>query len=161
MIRDGNLWVLVIFKSCVNKRAGSWFATQEGTTNQKPGQQVDPTFDNDAATHKFPPQGDGHQASGAQEEDPRGAQKQQQYVQKRPFRQGVWDLLRRHDGQDHWQVWSVCDLVMKYIYTYYLFLINFFRSRLFIFVCKSVIIWPILVKELSISSFLHFGIDMT
>ena len=28
---------------------------QEGTTNQKPGQQVDPTFDM-TTTHKFPPQ---------------------------------------------------------------------------------------------------------
>ena len=28
-IRDGNLWIVVIVKSCVNKQAGSWLATQE------------------------------------------------------------------------------------------------------------------------------------
>ena len=35
--RDGNLWVVVIVKSWVNKPAGSWLVTQEWTTNQKPG----------------------------------------------------------------------------------------------------------------------------
>ena len=43
--RDGSLWVVVIVKSCVNEQAGSWFATQEWTTNQEPGQQVEPTLD--------------------------------------------------------------------------------------------------------------------
>ena len=38
---------VVIVKSCVNNQAGSWLATQEWTTNQKQGQQVDPTLDND------------------------------------------------------------------------------------------------------------------
>ena len=46
-ILGGNLWVVVIVKSCVNKLAGSLLATQEWTTNEKPGQQVDPTLDND------------------------------------------------------------------------------------------------------------------
>ena len=46
-IRDGNLWVAAIVKSCVNRQAGSWLAAQEWTTNQKPGQQVDTTLDND------------------------------------------------------------------------------------------------------------------
>ena len=45
--RDGNLWVVVIVKNWVNKQAGSWLATQEWSTNQKLGQQVDPTLDND------------------------------------------------------------------------------------------------------------------
>ena len=45
--RDGILWVVAIVKSFVNKQAGSWLLTQEWTTNQKPGQQVDPTLDND------------------------------------------------------------------------------------------------------------------
>ena len=45
---DGNLSVVVIVKSCVKcKQAGSWLAVQEWTTNQKPGQQVDPTLDHD------------------------------------------------------------------------------------------------------------------
>ena len=39
--------LLVIVKSCFNKRAGSWLAAQEWTTNQKPGQQVDTALDND------------------------------------------------------------------------------------------------------------------
>ena len=30
---DGNLWVVVIVKSWVNKQAGSWLAAQEWTTN--------------------------------------------------------------------------------------------------------------------------------
>ena len=46
-IRGGNLWVGVIVKSWVNKQAGSWLATQEWSTNQKPGQQVDPILDSD------------------------------------------------------------------------------------------------------------------
>ena len=46
-IRDGNLWIVVIVKSCFNQQAGSWLAAQEWTTNQKQGQQVDPTLDND------------------------------------------------------------------------------------------------------------------
>ena len=46
--REGTLCVVVIVKSCVNKQAGSWLAGQEWTTNQKPGQQVDPTLDNDS-----------------------------------------------------------------------------------------------------------------
>ena len=45
--RDGNLWVVVIVKSWVNKQPGSWLAAQEWTTNQKPGQQVDTTLEND------------------------------------------------------------------------------------------------------------------
>ena len=53
MYRDGNLWVVVIVKSCVNKQAGSCLASQEWKTNQKPGQQVDPILDM-TATHKFP-----------------------------------------------------------------------------------------------------------
>ena len=52
--RDGKFWVEVIVKSCVNKQDGSWLAAQEWTTNQKPGQQVDPALDI-ATTHKFPP----------------------------------------------------------------------------------------------------------
>ena len=39
--------VVVIVKSFVKKQAGSWLAAQECTTNQKPGQQVDPTLEND------------------------------------------------------------------------------------------------------------------
>ena len=42
--RDGNLNIVVIQKSCVNKQPASWL---QWTTNQKPGQQVDPTLDND------------------------------------------------------------------------------------------------------------------
>ena len=45
--RDGNLWVVVIVKSCVNKQAGSGSAAQEWTTNQKPGQQGGTTLDFD------------------------------------------------------------------------------------------------------------------
>ena len=45
--RDGNLLVVVIVKSCVNKQTGSWLAGQEWTTNQKPDQQVDTTLVND------------------------------------------------------------------------------------------------------------------
>ena len=52
--RDGNLWVVVIVKSWVNKLAGSWLAAQEWTTNQKPGQQVDPTLDNEYNLYIFP-----------------------------------------------------------------------------------------------------------
>ena len=37
-------------------QAGSWLAAKEGTTNQKPGQQIDPTLDM-TTTDKFPPQG--------------------------------------------------------------------------------------------------------
>ena len=43
--RDGNLWDVVIVKSCVNIQAGSWLATHEWPTNQKAGQQVDPTLE--------------------------------------------------------------------------------------------------------------------
>ena len=46
--RDGNLWVVDIVKRWVNKQAGSWLSTQEQTTDQKPGQQVDPTIDDDS-----------------------------------------------------------------------------------------------------------------
>ena len=53
-LRGGTLWVVVIVKSCVNKRAGSWLSAQEWTTNQKPGRQVDPALDV-TTTHKFPP----------------------------------------------------------------------------------------------------------
>ena len=52
------LWVVVIVKSWVNKQAGFWLAAQEWTTNQKPGQQVDPTLDL-TTTHKFPLQMNG------------------------------------------------------------------------------------------------------
>ena len=45
--RDGSLLVEVIVNSCVNNQAGSWLAVQEWTTNQKPGQQVDPALDSD------------------------------------------------------------------------------------------------------------------
>ena len=45
--RDGNLLLVVIVKSWVNKQAGSWLAAQQWTTNQMPGQQVDQTLDND------------------------------------------------------------------------------------------------------------------
>ena len=49
---DGNLWIVVIVKICVNKQADSWLAAQEWTTNQKPGQQVETTLDM-TTTHKF------------------------------------------------------------------------------------------------------------
>ena len=49
------IWVVVIVKSFVNKEAGFWLATQEWTTNQKPGKQFDTTLDM-TTTHKFPPQ---------------------------------------------------------------------------------------------------------
>ena len=44
---DGNLRFVVIVKSWVSKQTGSWLAAQEWTTNQKPGQQIDPTLDQD------------------------------------------------------------------------------------------------------------------
>ena len=44
---DGNLWVVVIVKRCVNKQAGLWLAAKEWTTNQKPDYHVDPTIDNE------------------------------------------------------------------------------------------------------------------
>ena len=46
--RDGNFCHVVIVKSCVNKQTGSWLATQECTTNQEPGKQIDPTLDDDS-----------------------------------------------------------------------------------------------------------------
>ena len=64
--RDGNLCVLVIVKSCVNKYAGSWLAAQEWATNLKPGQQVDLTLDM-TTTHKFPPQNIPTALSGGKE----------------------------------------------------------------------------------------------
>ena len=32
--RDGNLWVVVIVKSCINRQVGSWLAAQEWETSQ-------------------------------------------------------------------------------------------------------------------------------
>ena len=53
--RGGNLLDVVIVKSYVNLQAGSWLAAQEWTTNQKPGQLIDPTLDM-TTTHKLPSQ---------------------------------------------------------------------------------------------------------
>ena len=44
---NGNLWVVVTVKTWVNEQADSWLAALEWTTNQKSGQQGDPTLDND------------------------------------------------------------------------------------------------------------------
>ena len=46
--RDGNLWHLVKSRVGSMDWPGFWLAVQELTTNQKPGQQVDPTLDYDS-----------------------------------------------------------------------------------------------------------------
>ena len=51
---DGNLWVVVIVKSCVNKQAGSWLAVQK---SEKPiRSQVSKLTQlmTSTTTHKFP-----------------------------------------------------------------------------------------------------------